>query len=123
MKVGTVNIASPADVEGMRVVSVSPAVPDEFELDEKLIVTMAATTPDTAGATARLEHLILPYPQSALVPQARRELGGDALELEQRLLRVSSVRQTLLDRRERPEGLVRFASSTCTSTSSCWLPR
>jgi TolA-binding protein len=29
---------------------------------------------DAAGAAARLEHLILTYPQSALVPQARREL-------------------------------------------------
>jgi hypothetical protein len=29
---------------------------------------------DTAGAVDRLEHLILTYPQSALVPQARREL-------------------------------------------------
>lgn len=29
---------------------------------------------DMAGAVARLEHLILTYPQSALVPQARREL-------------------------------------------------
>jgi tetratricopeptide (TPR) repeat protein len=29
---------------------------------------------DNAGATTRLEHLILAYPQSALVPQARREL-------------------------------------------------
>jgi len=29
---------------------------------------------DAAGAVARLEHLILTYPQSALVPQARREL-------------------------------------------------
>lgn len=29
---------------------------------------------DTAGATAHLEHLILTYPESALVPQARREL-------------------------------------------------
>ena len=29
---------------------------------------------DDAGAAARLEHLILTYPQSALVPQARREL-------------------------------------------------
>lgn len=29
---------------------------------------------DPAGAAARLEHLILTYPQSALVPQARREL-------------------------------------------------
>jgi len=29
---------------------------------------------DSAGAVARLEHLILTYPQSALVPQARREL-------------------------------------------------
>ena len=28
----------------------------------------------TADAVARLEHLILTYPQSALVPQARREL-------------------------------------------------
>ena len=29
---------------------------------------------DAAGATGHLEHLILAYPQSALVPQARREL-------------------------------------------------
>ena len=29
---------------------------------------------DTAGATTHLEHMILTYPQSALVPQARREL-------------------------------------------------
>jgi tetratricopeptide (TPR) repeat protein len=29
---------------------------------------------DTAGAVARLEHMILAYPNSALVPQARREL-------------------------------------------------
>jgi tetratricopeptide (TPR) repeat protein len=29
---------------------------------------------DIAGATSHLEHLILTYPQSALVPQARREL-------------------------------------------------
>ena len=31
---------------------------------------------DTAGATTHLEHLILTYPQSALVPQARRELDA-----------------------------------------------
>jgi tetratricopeptide (TPR) repeat protein len=31
-------------------------------------------TGDAAGATTHLEHLILAYPQSALVPQARREL-------------------------------------------------
>jgi len=29
---------------------------------------------DAGAATERLEHLILTYPQSALVPQARREL-------------------------------------------------
>jgi TolA-binding protein len=29
---------------------------------------------DAANASAHLEHLILAYPQSALVPQARREL-------------------------------------------------
>jgi hypothetical protein len=29
---------------------------------------------DTAGAVARWEHLILTYPESALVPLARREL-------------------------------------------------
>lgn len=29
---------------------------------------------DTSGATSHLEHMILTYPQSALVPQARREL-------------------------------------------------
>ena len=32
------------------------------------------TKGDTAGAIAHLEHMILTYPQSALVPQARREL-------------------------------------------------
>jgi hypothetical protein len=31
---------------------------------------------DSAGATTHLEHLILTYPQSALVPQARRELDA-----------------------------------------------
>lgn len=31
-------------------------------------------TGDNAGATSHLEHLILTYPQSSLVPQARREL-------------------------------------------------
>jgi hypothetical protein len=31
-------------------------------------------TGDVAGASAHLEHMILTYPQSALVPQARREL-------------------------------------------------
>lgn len=31
-------------------------------------------TGDNAGASSHLEHLILAYPQSALVPQARREL-------------------------------------------------
>ena len=31
---------------------------------------------DLAGATERFEHLILSYPQSALVPQARRELDA-----------------------------------------------
>jgi hypothetical protein len=30
---------------------------------------------DLAGATTRLEALILTYPQSALVPEARRELN------------------------------------------------
>jgi hypothetical protein len=29
---------------------------------------------DVAGASAHLEHMILAYPRSALVPQARREL-------------------------------------------------
>ena len=29
---------------------------------------------DAVGATAHLEHMILTYPSSALVPQARREL-------------------------------------------------
>ena len=31
---------------------------------------------DVAGARARLEHLIINYPGSALVPQARRELDA-----------------------------------------------
>lgn len=43
----------------------------EAELDWARVLRRSG---DTAGAIARLEHMILTYPQSALVPQARREL-------------------------------------------------
>ncbi len=43
----------------------------EAELDWARLLRRAG---DTAGAIAHLEHLILTYTQSALVPQARREL-------------------------------------------------
>jgi hypothetical protein len=43
----------------------------EAELDWSRVLRRRG---DTAGAIAHLEHMILTYPQSALVPQARREL-------------------------------------------------
>lgn len=50
-----------------------PEAPEaaEAELDWARVLRQRGDFP---GAVARLEHLILTYPQSALVPQARREL-------------------------------------------------
>ena len=50
-----------------------PDSPEAAEAD-LLWARVLRRTGDTAGAVARLEHLILSYPNSALVPQARREL-------------------------------------------------
>ncbi len=47
--------------------------PEAAEAD-LLWARLLRRTGDSAGAIARLEHLILNYPASALVPQARREL-------------------------------------------------
>jgi tetratricopeptide (TPR) repeat protein len=49
------------------------ASPEAAEAD-LLWARLLRRSGDSAGAIARLEHLILNYPTSALVPQARREL-------------------------------------------------
>jgi TolA-binding protein len=56
-----------------RIVDAEPLSPEapQAELEWARILRR---TGDTAAATAHLEHLILAYPQSSLVPQARREL-------------------------------------------------
>jgi hypothetical protein len=56
-----------------RIVDAEPLSPEapQAELEWARILRR---TGDTAGATAHLEHLILAYPQSSLVPQARRDL-------------------------------------------------
>ena len=56
-----------------RIVDTEPLTPEapQAELEWARILRR---TGDTAGAAAHLEHLILAYPQSSLVPQARREL-------------------------------------------------
>jgi tetratricopeptide (TPR) repeat protein len=55
------------------IVETSPTAPEapEAELEWARALRRGG---NTAGAVARLEHLILTYPESALVPQARREL-------------------------------------------------
>ena len=56
-----------------RVASEYPTAPEaaEAELEWARVLRRRG---DTAGAIQRLEHMILTYPRSALVPQARREL-------------------------------------------------
>lgn len=56
-----------------RIVQQHPQSPEAAESDLEWARTLRRRG-DRAGATERLEHLILTYPQSALVPQARREL-------------------------------------------------
>ncbi|MDA1081219.1 MAG: hypothetical protein O2973_06010 [Gemmatimonadetes bacterium] len=56
-----------------RVVQYYPLSPEAAESDLEWARTLRRKG-DVTGATTRLEHLILSYPQSALVPQARREL-------------------------------------------------
>lgn len=64
-----------------RIVGTYPASPEAPESDLEWARTLKRSG-DAAGASERLEHLILTYPGSALVPQARRELeelrGGSA---------------------------------------------
>jgi tetratricopeptide (TPR) repeat protein len=56
-----------------RILSQHPAAPEAAESDLEWARTLRRKG-DAAGAIDHLEHLILTYPQSALVPQARREL-------------------------------------------------
>lgn len=56
-----------------RLVNEHAASPEAVEADLAWARALRARG-DTAGAAARLEHLILTYPGSALVPQARHEL-------------------------------------------------
>ena len=56
-----------------RVVEQHPSSPEAAEADLEWARVLRRQG-DTAGAVQRLEHMILTYPRSALVPQARREL-------------------------------------------------
>ena len=63
----------PAIVLWKRILSQYPAAPEAAESDLEWGRTLRRKG-DVAGAVDHFEHLILTYPQSALVPQARREL-------------------------------------------------
>ncbi len=56
-----------------RVVREHPTAPEAAEADLEWARSLRRTG-DSSAAIARLEHLLLTYPQSALAPQARREL-------------------------------------------------
>ena len=56
-----------------RIVAQFASAPEAAEADLEWARTLRRRG-DAGGAQERLEHLILSYPQSALVPQARREL-------------------------------------------------
>jgi tetratricopeptide (TPR) repeat protein len=56
-----------------RIVKTYPLSPEAAESDLEWARVLRRKG-DRAGATERLEHLIISYPNSALVPQARREL-------------------------------------------------
>jgi tetratricopeptide (TPR) repeat protein len=58
-----------------RVVRQYASAPEAAEADLEWARTLRRKG-DASGAQERLEHLILSYPQSALVPQARRELDA-----------------------------------------------
>lgn len=72
----------PAIAIWTRILNQYPAAPEAAESDLEWARTLRRKG-DVAGAIDHLEHLILTYPQSALVPQARRELeavrAGNAL--------------------------------------------
>jgi hypothetical protein len=67
-------VAHSALVLWERIVREYAASPEAAEADLEWARTLRRTG-DNRGAIARLEHLLLTYPQSALAPQARRELG------------------------------------------------
>lgn len=58
-----------------KIVSRHGTAPEAAEADLEWARTLRRKG-DVSGAVERLEHLILTYPQSALVPQARRELDA-----------------------------------------------
>ena len=63
-----------------RIVESYEQSPEAAEADLSWARSLASRG-DNAGARTRLEHLILTYPSSALVPQARRaldQIGGTA---------------------------------------------
>ena len=64
---------APAIALWSRIVQRFPLSPEAAESDLEWARTLRRKG-DRAGATERLEHLILTFPNSALVPQARREL-------------------------------------------------
>jgi tetratricopeptide (TPR) repeat protein len=65
----------PAIAIWQRILTQYPAAPEAAESDLEWARTLRRKG-DVAGAVDHLEHLILTYPQSALVPQARRELDA-----------------------------------------------
>jgi tetratricopeptide (TPR) repeat protein len=65
----------PAIAIWTRILSQYSAAPEAAESDLEWARTLRRKG-DVAGAIDHLEHLILTYPQSALVPQARRELDA-----------------------------------------------
>ena len=64
---------APAIAIWQRILTQYSAAPEAAESDLEWARTLRRKG-DTPGAIDHLEHLILTYPQSALVPQARREL-------------------------------------------------
>ena len=56
-----------------QIVEKHPTAPEAAEAELEWARTLRRLG-DTAGAIAHLEHLILSAPESALLPQARREL-------------------------------------------------
>lgn len=65
----------PAIALWQRILTQYPIAPEAAESDLEWARTLRRKG-DVAGAIDHLEHLILTYPQSALVPQARRELDA-----------------------------------------------
>lgn len=74
---GRLAVAAPDTARSLtiwaRLVSQYPDAPEAAEAELEWAKTLRQRG-DSAGAIAHLEHMILTYPRSALVPQARREL-------------------------------------------------